>query len=192
MKAMGIESGERLEDSGAGNGDSANLTEPMPWRPYWRGLDLPESGSFVSHLEISEVPETRLLSVPEHGYFSPMDGDYEVSATFSRSTGLRRICRGVSFSMSAILPPQRGQSHPHEVLGSEFLGAVEGARGQGSSNCRQSGRSSRRRRFARKPQKRMRTKRRGKVWSRNRRRNSSAVTVISRFLPCGRSLSSGR
>ena len=32
---MGIESGERLEDSGAGNGESANLTEPKPWRPYW-------------------------------------------------------------------------------------------------------------------------------------------------------------
>ncbi len=49
--------------------------------------------------------------------------------------------------------------------------------------CRQSGKSSRRRRLARNPQKRMRTKPRGKVWSRKRRKNSSAVTVISRRLP---------
>jgi hypothetical protein len=78
---VGIESSEGLEDGGAGKVESANLTEPKS-----------ESGSFVSHLGISEVPETRLRSVPEHGYFSPMDGDYEVSAMRSHSTGLRRIC----------------------------------------------------------------------------------------------------
>ena len=64
---MGIESGERLEDRGADNGESANLTEPKPWRPYWPGLDLLENASFVSHLESFEVAETRILSVPEHG-----------------------------------------------------------------------------------------------------------------------------
>src|SRR5450755_3622063 len=78
--------------------------------------------------------------------------------------------------MSIIVPPQRGQSQPHEVLDSEVAGVSERVKGQVSSSRRQSGRSSRRRRLARKPQKRMRTKRRGKVWSRNRRRNSSAVT----------------
>ena len=46
----------------------------------------------------------------------------------------------------------------------------EQVKGQVSSNRRQSGNSSRRRRLARKPQKRMRTKPRGKVWSRNRRK----------------------
>ena len=65
---MGIESGECLEDGGAGNVESANLTEPRSWRPAMDvGLGLPESGSFVSHLGISEDADTRLLSVPEHG-----------------------------------------------------------------------------------------------------------------------------
>ena len=83
--------------------------------------------------------------------------------------------------MSAIVPPQRGQIQLPEVLASE-VGVAARVKEEASSNCRQSGKSSRRRRFARKPQKRMRTKPRGRVWSRNRRRNSSAVTVISRGL----------
>ena len=83
--------------------------------------------------------------------------------------------------MSAIVPPQRGQIQLPEVLASE-VGVAARVKEEASSNCRPSGKSSRRRRFARKPQKRMRTKPRGRVWSRNRRRNSSAVTVISRGL----------
>ena len=85
--------------------------------------------------------------------------------------------------MSAIVPPQRWQIQLPEILGSQGSGVVERVKGAASSSRRQSGRSSRRRRFARNPQKRMRTKPRGKVWSRNRRKNSSPVTVISRCLP---------
>ncbi len=52
----------------------------------------------------------------------------------------------------------------------------------GWSNRKQSGRSSARRRLARNPKLRMRTKPRGSRWSRKRRRNSSTGRVISRFL----------
>ena len=89
---MGIESAECLDDGGAGNVESGNLTEPRSW-PRQRALfGLPESGVFVSHLGIPEDEDTRLRCVPEQADFSPMDGGYEVSATLSSSTEIRRIC----------------------------------------------------------------------------------------------------
>jgi hypothetical protein len=60
-----------------------------------------------------------------------------------------------------MVPPQRGQSQLQ--LDSEAVGFGEGTNGQAFSKRRQSGNSSRRRRLARKPQKRIRTKPRGKV-----------------------------
>src|SRR5450755_190324 len=63
------------------------------------------------------------------------------------------------------------------------LGGGEVDGGSASSSCRQSGNAAARRRLARKPKKRTRMKPRGNVCSRKRRRNSSAVSVISRGLP---------
>ena len=55
---------------------------------------------------------------------------------------------GVIFSITAIVPPQCGQSQPHEVLGSEVAGVVERVKGPASRNCLQRGKSSWRRRLA--------------------------------------------
>ena len=84
--------------------------------------------------------------------------------------------------MRTMAPPQCGQSHAPGDLGSEASAVIEFC-GEAASRSRlQTGSNSPRRRLARKPQKRIRTKPRGKEWSRNRRRKSSAVTVISRCL----------
>ena len=89
---MGIESAECLDDGGAGNVESANLTQPRSWPRQRARFGLPESGVFVSYLGIPEDEDTRLVRVPEQAEFSPMDGGYEVSATLSSSTDIRRIC----------------------------------------------------------------------------------------------------
>ena len=89
---MGIESTECLDDGGAGNVESGNLTQPKSWLRQGTRFGLPESGVFVSHLGIPEDADTRLRCVPEQADFSPMDGGYEVSATLSSSTEIRRIC----------------------------------------------------------------------------------------------------
>ena len=89
---MGIESTECLDDGGAGNVESANLTQPRLWPRQRTRFGLPESGVFVSRLGIPEGADTRLLCVPEQADCSPMDGGYEVSATLSSSTDIRRIC----------------------------------------------------------------------------------------------------
>src|SRR5450755_3449959 len=95
-----------------------------------------------------------------------------------------RICREVSLSTTVIGPPQCGQTHSaggHAAV----LGGGEVDCGSASSSCWQSGNEAVRRRLARKPKKRTRMKPRGNVGSRKRRRNSSAVSVISRrLLPC--------
>ena len=89
---MGVESTECLDDGGAGNVESANLTQPKSWPRQRAWFGLPERGVFVAHLGIPEDADTPLLCVPEQAAFSPMNGGYEVSATLSNSTDIRRIC----------------------------------------------------------------------------------------------------
>ena len=93
------------------------------------------------------------------------------------------IWAAVSLSITSIGPPHVGQI--------QKAGARTG-RGPGgltrfdscteSSKRAQSGSNRARRRLARRPKLRMRTKPRGSRWSRNRRRNSSMESVIRRFL----------
>jgi len=77
-------------------------------------------------------------------------------------------------------PPQTGQDH---------VGSGGGETGHGdptvdwtASSCRQMGRRVARRRLARKPKKRIRTKPLGNTCKRKRRRNSSALRVMMRCL----------
>ena len=93
------------------------------------------------------------------------------------------IWAAVSLSITSIGPPHLGQV--------QKAGARTG-RGPGgltrfdscteSSRRAQSGSNRARRRLAKRPKLRMRTKPRGSRWSRNRRRNSSTESVIRRFL----------
>lgn len=62
------------------------------------------------------------------------------------------------------------------------IAAGSDAGGMAESTCLQTGNSVPRRRLARKPKCRMRTNPRGSTCSRNRRKNSSAGSVKSRFL----------
>jgi hypothetical protein len=87
-----------------------------------------------------------------------------------------------SFSMSIMGPPQCGQSQPAAGFAAILTGVSARACGLPPSSCLQRGSICCRRRFARKPEKRIRTNPRGKTWSMKRRRNSSAVTVILRCL----------
>jgi len=89
---MGIESAECLDDGGAGNVESGNLTQPRSWLRQRARFGLPEGGVFVVHLGIPEHEDAHLLCVPEQADFSPMDDGYEVSAVLSSSTDIRRIC----------------------------------------------------------------------------------------------------
>ena len=94
------------------------------------------------------------------------------------------ICRAVSLSMTVMGPPQCGQTQRAGGFAVIFDGAEIG-RAPVASSCWQSGNVAARRRLARKSKKRMRMKPRGSVCSRKRRKNSSAVSVISRrLLPC--------
>ena len=72
-------------------------------------------------------------------------------------------------------PPQRGHGHDAGWRSSRAAGTGGGWR---TSARRQRGSAGARRRCARNPKKRIRTKPCGKTCSRNRRRNSSALTVI--------------
>src|SRR5260370_33466789 len=107
--------------------------------------------------------------------------DYELSTRLFHSGDRRRICLAVSFSMGLVVPPQHG--HGQVVAGGGVVvGIAERGRGASASTRRLTAMYSRRRRADRKPKWRMRTKPRGNTCSRNRRRNSSVVTVILRFL----------
>ena len=90
-------------------------------------------------------------------------------------------CQASSLSTSIMGPPQRGQI---QVVGSRFWLGAAGTEDVASvaSSCRHSGNNSPRLRGARKPKKRMRTKRGGSTCCKNRRKNSSAVSVINRRL----------
>ena len=94
-------------------------------------------------------------------------------------------------------PPHWGQDHV-EVEGwrveqpSSSPGRSSGTGGKSAGrprNWKQSGKRAARRRWARKPKWRMRTKPGGSTWSRKRRKNSSTARVIRRcWLPCAESL----
>src|SRR5271167_1110131 len=129
---------------------------------------------------ICEDGDTRPACVPEEATVSARHTRYDVSQKLSRPMELQRSCWAVSFSIRVMAPPQCGHSQRQRDVGVDADCAAKCNCGSGFSNSRQRGNKAPRRRFARKPQKRMRTNPRGRVWSRNRRRNSSAVSVISR------------
>ena len=88
-------------------------------------------------------------------------------------------CWGVNISTTVTTPPQSG--HIRDGLG----GACRRASRRHVSSKRHKAANRRRQRFAIQPKWRMRTKPRGSTCSRKRRMNSSAVSVILRFLlPC--------
>ena len=98
------------------------------------------------------------------------------------------ISAAVSRSRMIIGPPHWGQDHV-EVEGwrveqpSSSPGCGSGADGKSVGrprNWKQSGKRAARRRWARKPKWRMRTKPGGSTWSRKRRKNSSTASVIRR------------
>lgn len=114
-------------------------------------------------LRVRRDADTRPMRVPEQADASNVDDGYEVSSKLSRPMDLQRICCRVSLSITAIAPPQCGQSQAQGSLGSEAVGMVERWSGQAFSKRWQRGSDSPRRRLARKPQERMRTKPRGKI-----------------------------
>ncbi len=109
----------------------------------------------------------------------------------------RRISAAVSRSRIIMGPPHWGQGHEQGEGG--VFGAPSsppgGSSGVGGKlvgrprSWKQTGKSALRRRWARKPKWRMRTKPGGSTWSRKRRKNSSTARVIRRcWLPCAESL----
>ena len=111
-----------------------------------------------------------------------LDHDQDVSLKSRFDSA--RICWAVSLSMTIIGPPQSGQVQVPRVGCGAVGGEGECGRGLVSRVWRHRVNNPARRRLARKPKERMRTKPRGSVCSRNRRRNSSAVTVMSRCVCC--------
>ena len=109
----------------------------------------------------------------------------------------KHISAAVSRSRMIIGPPQEGQDQV-EVEGcgveqpSSSPGGGPGAAGKSVGrprNWKQRGKRAARRRWARKPKWRIRTKPGGSTWSRKRRKNSSTARVITRcWLPCAESL----
>lgn len=100
----------------------------------------------------------------------------------------RHISAAVSRSRTIIGPPHWGQDHK-EIEGSRVAGlsspsgagpAVAGRSGGCPANWKQRGKRAARRRGARKPKWRMRTKPGGSTCSRKRRKNSSTGRVIRR------------
>ena len=135
---------------------------------------------FCVVLRNCEDGDTHSARVPEQANVSSIDTRYDVSQKLSRPTDLQRSCWTVSFSIKVMVPPQCGHSQRQRGVGADAICVAECNSGSGFSRWWQRGNKAPRRRFARNPQKRMRTKPRGRVWSRNRRRNSSAVSVITR------------
>jgi hypothetical protein len=89
----------------------------------------------------------------------------------------RRIWAAVN--LSPTIAPHLGQSQSgHGCLAAETAGSICGC-GTTPGNCRQSGSRVERRRLARKPKLRMRTKPFGSRCSRKRDKNSSSDKVIS-------------
>ena len=83
---------------------------------------------------------------------------------------------------------RQGESRAFLIPGLLVLGAGGKSAGR-PRNWKQSGKRAARRRWARKPKWRMRTKPGGSTWSRKRRKNSSTARVIRRcWLPCAESL----
>jgi len=109
----------------------------------------------------------------------------------------RHISAAVSRSRIIMGPPHWGQGH-EKIEGSvidEPSSSSGGSPGMGGKllgrprNWKQRGKRAARRRWARKPKWRMRTKPGGSTWSRKRRKNSSTARVIRRcWLPCAESL----
>src|SRR6185312_2312221 len=106
----------------------------------------------------------------------------ELSRRFLLSENGEEICATVSLSMSSMGPPQRGHRQSADEEEASRTASAELGYDAIFNSCWHSGRDALRRRFARKPKKRMRTKPCGSTWRRKRRRNSSAVTVMSRCL----------
>ena len=127
-----------------------------------------------------QAGDTRSARAAELANVSSIDTRYDVSQKLSRPSDLQRSCWAVSFSIKVMVPPQCGHSQRQRGVGADAICVTECNSGSGFSSCWQRGNKAPRRRFARNPQKRMRTKPGGRVWSRNRRRNSSAVMVIRR------------
>src|ERR1035438_9851985 len=120
-------------------------------------------------------------------------------ASLGRAGGGERkhISAAVSRSRIIMGPPHWGQDH-EEVEGNVIdvpLSSSSGSSEVGGKsvgrprNWKQRGKRAARRRWARKPKWRMRTKPVGSTWSRKRRKNSSTARVIRRcWLPCAESL----
>src|SRR3954447_23241117 len=113
-----------------------------------------------------------------------VESDQELSKRILRSTDCELRSIAVKLWSRSIEPPQRGHYHTAAELAWDW--AAFWPLGVGiRSSCWQTDNNDLRRRLARKPKKRMRTKPCGRTWRRKRRRNSSAVTVISFcLLPC--------
>ena len=109
----------------------------------------------------------------------------------------KHISAAVSRSRMIIGPPHWGQDHVgvegcrvEQPSSSPGCGSGTAGKSVGRPrNWKQSGKRAARRRWARKPKWRMRTKPGGRTWSRKRRKNSSTARVIRRcWLPCAESL----
>ena len=100
--------------------------------------------------------------------------------------------------MRTMVPPQYGQRHAPATLAGASR-AVELGRKAACKSRWQTGSNWPRRRLARKPQNRIRTKPRGSVWSRKRRRNSSCgdrhhalLTLVGIVFPAEGDLAIGK
>ena len=145
------------------------------WRVWW-------NAHAVSFCGKSARADTPRLSVSRPvKRVTKARPSYEVSTRFGAPGDRSRSCWAVSFSTSTIGPPQQGQRQVARVavLTGSTTDELESA--EVVSNCWHKGNSFERRRLARKPKLRMRTKPRGNTCRKNRRRNSSAGMVIFRL-----------
>ena len=120
--------------------------------------------------------------VSEHGDGASWELRFHAAHGGARGGERSWIWATVSLSITRIGPPQIGQAQKARAFGSLAAGGESGTdSGLEFSNREQSGRNAARRRLARKPKLRMRTKPGGSRCKRKRRRNSSKGSVITGF-----------
>ena len=106
-----------------------------PERPQAEDRSVEGWGILLRVGGVDACGHTRGTRVPKHAAVSRLNTDYELSTRFFRATDLRRICCAVSFSMSTMVPPQRGQRQVGAGFASLFPCVSEHGCGLTFSNC---------------------------------------------------------
>ena len=178
-EAVGVDARRDGRASASEDGCDSGGTDKGDWR-----MMLPEAAFRVALGDRASTSGHTFCACRSKRCGSWMNGGYEVSAKLSRPADLRAdLLSSELFDERPSCRHNAGKANRWRLLAAELR--RHRRRGWWCRHPVVAGRVAEvlaRRRLARKPQKRMRTKPRGRVWSRNRRRNSSAVTVISRCL----------